>query len=246
MGACVSSTHSPSSPSNKKHGAHRSRKYLKRKILYRRRLGKITASSSDAPVIRFEKRGNGSNLTLHLTQLQWHHSELDAVNGNVIIEEEAWFDSVSILESDSDEDFISVNGDFTPVSSNQIGTQLQKLEQYINMDPEGNEPLTSPEMDAPDIAAKLRLLESLRITREGRLEKQEKALDSPIRYVTPNCTPRFAASSSCNKITPFPSTSPRAPQKRKSAVIRLSIKRKSFDGDQTTEICMNFIKFLLF
>jgi hypothetical protein len=82
MGACVSSTHAPSSPSNKKHGTHRSRKYLKRKILYRRRRGTFTASGSDAPVIHFEKTGNGSNLTLHLTQLQWHHSELDAVNGN--------------------------------------------------------------------------------------------------------------------------------------------------------------------
>jgi hypothetical protein len=82
MGACVSSAHAPSSPSNKKHDSHRSRKYLKRKILYRRRRGKITTSGSDAPVIHLEKTGNGSNLTLHLTQLQWHHSELDAVNGN--------------------------------------------------------------------------------------------------------------------------------------------------------------------
>ncbi|KAF3333918.1 Protein ENHANCED DISEASE RESISTANCE 2 [Carex littledalei] len=237
MGACVSSSHVPSSPSNKKHGSHRSKKYLKRKILYRRRRGKITASVSDAPVIHFEKTGNGSNLTLHLTQLQWHHSELDAVNGNVICEEEAWFDSVSILESDSDEDYSSVNGDFAPVSSNQIGTQMQNFEQYIKRDPEANEPTRSPEMDAPDIAAKLRLLGSLRISREGRLEKQDKAVDSPVRYVTPNCTPRFTASSSSNKILPLPSASPRGTQKRKSAVIRLSLKRKSFDGDQTTEIC---------
>jgi hypothetical protein len=128
--------------------------------------------------------------------------------------------------------------DFAPASSNQIGTQLQKFEQYMNMDPEINEPMISSEMDAPDIAAKVRLLKSLRITREGRLEKQENAVDSPIRYVTPNCTPHIAASSSSNKISPLPSVSPRAPQKRKSAVIRLSIKRKSFDGDQTTEICM--------
>ncbi|KAJ4770804.1 DUF1336 family protein (DUF1336) [Rhynchospora pubera] len=240
MGACVSSAHVPSSPSSRKHGphgAHRSKKYLKRKILYRRRRSKLTASVSDAPVIHFEKAGNGSNLTLHLTQLQWHHSELDAINGTVICEEEAWFDSVSILESDSDEDFSSVNGDFAPASSNQIDTQLQKFEQYIKMDPEANEQIRSPETDAPEIAAKLRLLGSLRISREGKLEKQEKALDSPIRYVTPNCTPRFAASSSSNKISPLPSASPRGPQRRKSAVIRLSIKRKSFDGDQTTEIC---------
>lgn len=118
---------------------------------------------------------------------------------------------------------------------------MQKFEQYIKKDPEANEPMRSPEMDAPDIAAKLRLLGSLRISREGRLEKQEKTVDSPIRYVTPNCTPRFAASSSSNKISPLPSASPLGTQKRKSAVIRLSLKRKSFDGDQTTEICMIFL-----
>lgn len=136
--------------------------------------------------------------------------------------------------------------DFAPVSSNQISTQMQKFEQYIKKDPEANEPMGNPEMDATDIAAKLRLLGSLRISREGRLEKQEKAVDSPIRYVTPNCTPRFVASSSSNKILPLPSASPWGTQKRKSAVIRLSLKRKSFDGDQTTEICMIFLKISFF
>uniref|UniRef100_I1R932 Protein ENHANCED DISEASE RESISTANCE 2 C-terminal domain-containing protein n=1 Tax=Oryza glaberrima TaxID=4538 RepID=I1R932_ORYGL len=281
MGACVSSS--------------KKRRSQKLCCIYRRYRGKVLsnapivrasdAGSRAAPgeVVHEEAKSDGSNVTFHLTQLQWHHSELDSENGLVVCQEEAWFDSLSILGSDSDEDFSSVNGDL-PAMSNSAGTQLmhcedassiadaiQKFErifdgscvaqaigQYLKRDAnkmdrpnqadiqESEKPkIPSPEScDVSDvkvdetktrnegikILTKLRRGEdacnTLKSSKEG-----DKAHESIFKSLTPVCTPRHA-----NKVQPLAVASPRG-QKKKSGVVRLSFKRKSFDGEQTTEIC---------
>ncbi|XP_056687310.1 protein ENHANCED DISEASE RESISTANCE 2 isoform X2 [Spinacia oleracea] len=120
MGGCVSTTHSRVAPHRKKY-TRRSRKCR----------GKLSTIIGDAPIKRksvsdtgsrisvsefvqidFEKGGTTtcrrsevSNKSFHLTQVHWNH-----VDENGVCQEEAWFDSVSILESESDDDFISVFG----------------------------------------------------------------------------------------------------------------------------------------
>lgn len=69
----------------------------------------------DLDKARAAHRSEVANLNIHVRQLQWCHTRTDS---KVVSKEETWFDTVASLESDSDEDFISVPGDFFPSASN--------------------------------------------------------------------------------------------------------------------------------
>lgn len=201
--------------------------------------------------------------TFHLTQLQWLHSQIDA---NVLCQEEAWFDSVSILESDSDDDFISVHGDCFPSIGNVPGGQVVqyetsacyldsnckyeeyhesfmkidggKTENFFSKDEskENTQGFDIPSMAKSDEACikRKKILDhsygSFSSLNEDRRGSEEKTRE---KIVKPGLVPSVSFN---DKILNQPSPS-RHSQRKKSAVIRLSFKRKSCDGEETTEYC---------
>ncbi|XP_008787099.2 uncharacterized protein LOC103705235 [Phoenix dactylifera] len=298
MGACVSKSYS----------RPRAQKYPPRS---RKLCGRVSASDPDAPksqigdgncladfalseFVRMEtattthRKSEVSNLTFHLTQMQWHHSQMD---GNGLCQEDAWFDSVSILESDDDDDdFRSVHGDCLP-SANATGTQklqyenafvdaMCKFEEFCGSTPialaveryfkrdGGNcgkdelKDLDRLAMISPHrYKLSMEKVDEARFRRQGAefCTKMKKTLvdsygsfkgskghETEENYhesKTPSRVRKLVPSVSFNDKIQMPSASPQC-QKRKTAVLRLSYKRKSYDGEDTTEFCAS--KRLLF
>nr|XP_048318750.1 uncharacterized protein LOC107409153 isoform X2 [Ziziphus jujuba var. spinosa]XP_048318751.1 uncharacterized protein LOC107409153 isoform X2 [Ziziphus jujuba var. spinosa]XP_048318752.1 uncharacterized protein LOC107409153 isoform X2 [Ziziphus jujuba var. spinosa]XP_048318753.1 uncharacterized protein LOC107409153 isoform X2 [Ziziphus jujuba var. spinosa]XP_048318754.1 uncharacterized protein LOC107409153 isoform X2 [Ziziphus jujuba var. spinosa] len=161
-------------------------------------------------------RKSVSNMKFHLTQLQWNHSQID---GNCIGQEEAYFDSVSIIESDSDDDFSSVHGDCFPLVGNAIGnipnTQVVQYEStscYV------------------DTGCKYEEFYESYLKIDGH-HPGDKAQENNLK--------------SCFSFNDKNQTSA-SPQKKQSTVIMLSYKRKSIDGNEKTDFCKGTSEKLLY
>uniref|UniRef100_A0A453LVA6 Uncharacterized protein n=1 Tax=Aegilops tauschii subsp. strangulata TaxID=200361 RepID=A0A453LVA6_AEGTS len=110
MGSCVSTT---------RRRRRSSRKLSATATRFRRKVSAAIAGDAAGRfaarhgVVHVDGAPPASGVTLHLTQLQWQHSQMDA--GNVICDE-AWYDSVSMLgdtagSDDDDNDYSSVSGE---------------------------------------------------------------------------------------------------------------------------------------
>ncbi|KAL3629401.1 hypothetical protein CASFOL_026623 [Castilleja foliolosa] len=176
------------------------------------------------------RRSEVSNSTYHLSQLQWHHSQIDS---NGICQEEAWFDTLSILDSDSDDDFSSVHGDIFPNVSNVqvlpyetssliVDNFKEYHEKYLKIE-NGDESSTKGKKNLD------RAYVSFSGIKDDKNECVDKAPESLLKSVLPKLLPSLSFN---DKINAGPQ-----PQRKKSAVIRLSFKRKSVDGGDINEIC---------
>ncbi|CAL5370690.1 unnamed protein product [Camellia sinensis] len=210
------------------------------------------------------RRSEGSNSTIHVTQLQWHHSQVDS---NVICQEEAWFDSLSILESDSDDDFISVHGDCFPrISSGQVhqyetsscfvDNKLFKEyhERFVKIDGAKTEKFLSKDgfKDSNKFAlvsaqgyevACLGKAEEFATMRKTKLDRSYGSFNC-VRHDFEEKTQQKFLKSGLARLVPSVSfnekiINTRSPaqqlQRRKSTVIRLSLKRQSIDAEETNE-----------
>ncbi|KAF2939897.1 uncharacterized protein [Oryza sativa Japonica Group] len=197
---------------------------------------------SMSEVVHFETSSNHGksehSKTFHLTQMQWHHSQRDS---NGCCKEDAWFDSVSILEDDSDDEFKSVNGDW-PDDDNQMKSEnasrfadalsrigdlcrgvpmTLSVEQYLKRD-NSNDPdrrSQSMAMCATRCLPSSFSFKGLKEANDADEKSKESSTPSRIRKLLHS----FSFNDKMQQLTCG------SPAKKKSTVIRLSYKRTSCD-----------------
>ncbi|XP_074567590.1 uncharacterized protein LOC141824240 isoform X2 [Curcuma longa] len=234
MGACTSRTNS----------RPRSHKYSRRS---RKHHGKPPCPLPEFSMSKFvqvesagktRRKTDISNMKFHLTQLQWHHTQVD-VHG---ICQDTWFDSVSIVESDSDDDFISVDGDSTP--SEKQETQMLHYENasrvvdaLCKLDDCGHTPVA--------------LAVEQYLKREGKLEKpSSKDEEEDVEFYGAEKVSRKnkqleKSHGSFKDLKERHDTEEQSlVNKMQCRLSRLSYKRQSCDGEETTDFCETK-KFLL-
>uniref|UniRef100_A0ACD5WEZ6 Uncharacterized protein n=1 Tax=Avena sativa TaxID=4498 RepID=A0ACD5WEZ6_AVESA len=231
MGSCVSTTRRRQRSRKLSATARKLRQKVLRGSGFAARHGVVHVV--DAPP------SQASGVTLHLTQLQWQHSQMDA--GNVICDE-AWYDSVSMLEdsADPESDFGDEDDDPDNDYASVSGDPLPDVAGVTN----GSSPCT----DAACLADTVRRLGNIADAEACQGDPPERSDDSDASAAgglrepqsATSCSPRpFPGSVPSNKVQPMPMPvagfSPHH-QRKKSAVVKLSYRRRSYEGDEMTEM----------
>ncbi|GAB2299294.1 hypothetical protein Dimus_033367 [Dionaea muscipula] len=258
MGGCYSKPSRPRHIRTRKKFIHRSTKYH-RKVTSSMTTGAKRGKSNmgghltDIAVsqfvhVDFEKgetttcrRSEMSNSAFQVTQLQWHHSPIDA---NAICADEAWFDSVSMLDSETDDDFSSVHGDSFPtvgtpiddVASSQVlpcqtkscfvgnGNKYDEYHgSYLQVDGGKAEEFHTKTKKILD-----RSLGSFNCLRESRHDSDEKTQGNMLKSGFSSLFPSL----SFNDKNLTPKSGPSS-QIKKPSIFRLSFKRRSSDAKET-------------
>ncbi|GFQ08853.1 hypothetical protein PHJA_003029300 [Phtheirospermum japonicum] len=266
MGACVSSPYIATKPSSKTIKVRRKRtgRSKKRHLLNSVADGNRKRNSDAGRVTDFAvsefvhtttttcRRSTVSNSMFHLTQMQWQ------VDSNGIYQEDSWFDTLSILDSDSDDDFSSVHGDLFPdIATGQV-VQYETSscivdnkcnfkeyhEKFLKIDNSKTELFKEPKNRFMIVDTQRKELPSLSLVAKGD-ESKTKKLDrvflsfngvkvdacedkSQQNLLMKSVLPRLVPSISFNDKI-FSTTGLVQQSQRKSTVIRLSITRQSVD-----------------
>ncbi|KAK4393145.1 hypothetical protein Sango_1785300 [Sesamum angolense] len=161
-----------------------------------------------------------------------------------ICNDEAWFDTLSILDSDSDEEFSSVHGDSYPNVANgqvlQCETPPHILDSRCSFKDyyEKNRKIDNGLVKSEELGTKRkknldRSYVSFNGVKDDRNDHEEKASEKLFKSVLPRLVPSVSFNDKINGAVSAGTQS----QRKKSTVIRLSFKRKSVDGEETNERC---------
>lgn len=201
------------------------------------------------------RRSKVSNSKFHLTELQWHHTQS---NANAICQDESWFDSVSILESESDDDYISIHGDSFPLAGNAIGNisggqvlqyersacfvdngcKYEEYQSYTKIDGGKSDKLLGkdesrdsncfPRTSIQSLDRKKMLDQSCGSFKGLREDRRDSSEKSGLARLIPSL--------SFNDKNLHAQTHS---QRKPSTVFRLSFKRRSCDAEETNEQCQS-------
>ncbi|XP_050380154.1 protein ENHANCED DISEASE RESISTANCE 2 [Argentina anserina] len=198
-------------------------------------------------------RSKVSNSKFHLTELQWHHTPSN--NANAICQDESWFDSVSILESESDDDYVSLHGDSFPIAGNATGNipggqvlQYERSACFVDNGCKYEEYQSYTKIDGGKVMGKDEHRDSNRFPHTSvqgvdrkQLLDQSRGSFKGLREDRRNSNEksglaRLIHSLSFNDKNLHAQTNS---QRKPSSVFRLSFKRRSCDAEETNEQCQS-------